>query len=65
MPTVTELVAIVSAELYARLLTSQRLGRLLLPEGLRGSPYEVLSYDATLILEDAKGVEATLATTRP
>jgi hypothetical protein len=50
---------IVSARTYAQILTSRRLRNRLLPEGIRRSPYEILDYDVTLNLNDAKGLRAT------
>lgn len=55
---------VVSAAVYGRILTSSRLRRLLLPEGLWRSPYEVLDYRATLILHDRYGLRATFARTQ-
>jgi len=52
---------VVSARVFALLLTSPRLRRLLLPQDPLASPYEVLEYDATLILHDPKGLRATFA----
>jgi hypothetical protein len=49
---------IVSPKVYALILSSPRLKRLLLPEGFICSPYSVLDYDMTLILEDKKGSTA-------
>src|SRR5215213_6940424 len=49
---------IVSPRIYALILSSPRLKRLLLPEGLICSPYKVLDYDMALTLEDEKGSEA-------
>jgi len=46
---------IVSPRVYALILSSPRLKRLLLPEGFLCSPYQVLDYDMTLTLEDKKG----------
>jgi hypothetical protein len=52
-------VDVVSARAYALLLTSRRWGRLVLPDGLPTSPYEVLDYAAALVLHDARGLRAT------
>lgn len=52
--------SVVSARMYGLILSSQRLRRMLLPEGLVSSPYEILDYDATLTLHDPKGKRATL-----
>lgn len=57
--TVTEPSSLVSAKLYALILSSARLKKMLLPEGLITSPYEILDYQATLTLEDPKGMKAT------
>src|SRR5687768_14877240 len=51
---------IVSPKIYSLILTSPRLKRLLLPEGLLCSPYAVLDYDMTLTLTDESGAEAIL-----
>src|SRR3954469_23512602 len=50
---------IVAVRAYGLLLTSPRLARQVLPEGLICSPYEILDYTATLTLHDAKGARAT------
>lgn len=63
-PVPTEALPVVSAKVYALLLTSPHLRRLVLPEGLTHSPYEILDYDATLTLEDAQGMRATFARTQ-
>ncbi|MFN0074001.1 MAG: hypothetical protein ACKVVP_21185 [Chloroflexota bacterium] len=49
---------IVSPRIYALILASPRLKRRLLPEGFICSPYKVLDYDNTLVLEDTKGSQA-------
>jgi hypothetical protein len=49
---------IVSAKMYARILTSHGLGPRLLPEGLMTSPYEILDYQGTLTLLDPEGCQA-------
>lgn len=54
----TESTLTVSPRIYALILASPRLKRLLLPEGLICSPYTILDYDITLILEDKRGSEA-------
>ena len=54
-------VELVSARTYARILSDQRLRRLLLPEGLLPGPYDVLHFDATLTLHDPLGRRATFA----
>src|SRR5262245_38359290 len=51
--------SVVSAEIYALILSSRRLGQMLLPEGLARSPYEILDYDSELTLHDVKGSRAT------
>jgi|SRR5579871_3235615 len=50
---------VVSPEAYGLILTSRPLRELLLPEGPRVSPYEVLDYRATLTLHDEWGSRAT------
>lgn len=50
---------VVSARAYAFILSSRRLQRKLLPEGLARSPYEILDYDVTLTLRDREGIRAT------
>lgn len=52
--------AIVSPKVYALILASPRLKRLLLPEGFICSPYQVLDYEMTLTLEDTRGSAAVL-----
>ncbi len=52
--------AVVSPRLYALILTSPRLRRQILPQGLVMSPYAILDYDATLILHDGEGSVATV-----
>ena len=51
---------VVSPRIYALILSSPRLRRMLLPQGLLPSPYEILDYQSTLILHDHKGIKATL-----
>jgi hypothetical protein len=51
--------AVVSATAYATILRTPHLRRLLLPEGLLPSPYAVLAFDATLLLQDPLGRRAT------
>ena len=46
---------VVSPRVYGLILDSKPLARRLLPQGLIGSPYEILDYRATLVLTDAKG----------
>jgi hypothetical protein len=55
---------VVSARGYARILTAPGLARLLVPEGLWTSPYEVLDYRATLTLHDPAGLRATFVRTQ-
>src|SRR5687767_3151555 len=50
---------VVSARVYAQILTSPRLQRKLLPQGLVSSPYEILDYNVTLTLHDRRGARAT------
>lgn len=57
-------VDVVSPKIYAEILTSRRLGQRLLPEGLSGSPYEILDYQATLTLLDPMGRRATFRRTQ-
>jgi len=54
-----QLSSIVSPRTYALISSSARLRRKLLPEGACLSPYEILDYQATLTLEDPRGVRAT------
>src|SRR5437016_2911176 len=56
--------AVVSANIYALILTSPRLKQQLLPEGLSVSPYKVLDYHATLVLGDKKGSTAVFERTQ-
>ncbi len=50
--------------MYALILTSPRLRRQLLPQGLTTSPYAILDYDATLVLHDGQGSVATVERTQ-
>ena len=50
---------VVSPRLWAHILSSPELAGTIVPEGPGSSPYEVLDYDATLILEDVNGKIAT------
>jgi hypothetical protein len=59
-----KMIPVVSPQVYAQILDSKRLRKMLLPEGLLSSPYEVLDYNATLILHDGKGNRATLRRTQ-
>src|SRR5438046_835864 len=54
-------VPVVSAAGYGRILTSPRLARVLVPEGMWTSPYEVLDYTFTLTLHDTRGSRAMFA----
>lgn len=45
--------------MYAAILTSPALRRMVLPEGLLPSPYEILEYNATLTLDNPEGQRAT------
>src|SRR5687767_8942748 len=47
------------SQLLKLLRSSQRLSRMLLPGAGDSGPYEVLDYDATLVLDDARGLRAT------
>jgi hypothetical protein len=51
---------VLTPALYGLILASPRLRRRLLPQGLLTSPYEVLSYKASPVLEDTEGMHATL-----
>ncbi|MCL5736267.1 MAG: hypothetical protein M1274_11875, partial [Actinobacteria bacterium] len=62
--TVTKPSSLVSARIYALILTSPRLKKTLLPEGLITNPYEVLNNQNTLRLEDVKGMIATFQRTQ-
>src|SRR5450830_831649 len=62
-PAATEPSLIVSPRIYALILTSPRLRKILLPGGLLTSPYEILDYQATLFLHDPKGIKATFQRT--
>ena len=64
MQPATEPSQVLSPRIYALILTSPRLRRMLLPQGLLPSPYEVLSYHSTLILHDAGGNQATVRRTQ-
>ncbi len=55
---------VVSPNLYALILTSPRLRKALIPDGLLTSPYEVLNYQSTLTLHDTKGTRATFDRTQ-
>jgi len=53
--------SLISIHGYDLLVSSDRLRMALLPDGLFTSPYEVLDYQATLVLHDAKGRKATFS----
>jgi hypothetical protein len=55
---------IISPRIFALILTSPRLSKQLVPEGLVTSPYRILDYHATLILEDSTGSVATFERTQ-
>src|SRR5438094_175504 len=50
---------VVSPQAYGVILSSRHLQPMLLPQGLITSPYEVLDYNATLVLHDRRGARAT------
>ena len=52
------------SQIYDLILSSQHLHEMLLPEGPLRSPYEILDYDATLILHDQRGARATFHRTQ-
>ena len=51
----TDSASVVSPNIYSLIATSPRLRRMLLPEGILASPYEVLDYDATLLSMRSEG----------
>lgn len=51
--------SVVSPRIYGLILTSPRLKKILLPEGLLPSPYKILDFQGTLTLEDPEGMRAT------
>lgn len=55
---------VVSPKVYGLILDSKDLSSRLLPEGLIGSPYEILDYQATLVLADPEGHQATFHRTQ-
>ena len=57
-------VDVVSPKVYGLILDSESLRSRLLPEGLIGSPYEILDYRATLVLNDPEGRQATFRRTQ-
>lgn len=63
-PVLTKPSSLISPGVYALILGSPRLRQMLLPEGLLTSPYRILNYQATLTLEDPKGMRATFQRTQ-
>lgn len=61
LATTSEPIDVVSPELYGLILSSSRLKQRLLPGGLTSSPYEVLTYDASLTIHDTEGLRGTFA----
>ena len=59
-----EPVEVISARMYAVILTSRRLKQMLLPEGLVRSPYEILDYRVALVMHDPEGMRATFQRTQ-
>ncbi len=57
-------VDVVSPKVYGLILDSESLRSRLLPDGPIGSPYEILDYHATLVLDDAEGRRATFHRTQ-
>ena len=55
---------VVSPKVYGLILDSESLRSRLLPEGPIGSPYEILDYQATLVLDDPEGRRATFHRTQ-
>src|SRR4051812_30048468 len=55
---------VVSPKIYGLILDSEWLRSRLLPEGPLGSPYEILDYQATLVLADPEGHQATFHRTQ-
>src|SRR4051812_18049204 len=51
---------LVSPKVYGLILDSKQLRSRLLPGGPIGSPYEVLNYQASLVLADPEGRQATV-----
>lgn len=51
--------SLISPARYAAILRTPQLRRRLLPSGFPSSPYEVLDYQATLTLHDARGPRST------
>src|SRR5258708_410686 len=50
---------VVSAAAYNLILTSPKLSKLLLPEGLLPSPYKVINYQLTVRLLDTRGLRTS------
>lgn len=55
---------VVSPKVYGLILNSKRLAHRLLPGGPIGSPYEILDYQATLVLDDPEGQRAIFRRTQ-
>ena len=55
---------VVSPKVYGLILDSKALSSRVLPGGPLGSPYEILDYRATLVLNDPKGYHATFYRTQ-
>lgn len=55
---------VVSSEIYGFILSSDRLQRAILPDGLISSPYEILDYRVSLTLHDSAGAHATFERTQ-
>jgi len=55
---------VVSPKVYALILDSPRLRQTLLPQGMISSPYQVLDYQAVLMLKDPEGREAVFHRTQ-
>lgn len=63
-PSVQRLTHVVSPLIWSLILDSSRLRRAIVPEGLAISPYEILGYEATLVVHDEKGRRATFQRTQ-
>src|SRR3954451_20995355 len=55
---------VVSPKAYGHILASGSLGKQILPEGWRISPYEIFGYHGTLTLTDGEGRQAILRRTQ-
>lgn len=64
LPFASPVIDIISPKVYGLILDSERLASRLLPEGPIGSPYEILDYQAALILDDPNGYRATFQRTQ-